>query len=108
VGERGSKLSGGQRQRLGIARALYTKPKLIVMDEATSSLDAETEFILNESIQNLKGKVTLIIIAHRLATVRNADIVCYLKDGVILAKGTFEYVRNQVPDFDNQAKLLGL
>lgn len=108
VGERGSKLSGGQRQRLGIARALYTNPKLIVMDEATSSLDAETEFVLNESIQNLKGKVTLIIIAHRLATVRNADLICYIKNGTILAKGTFEFVRNQVPDFDKQAKLLGL
>ena len=108
VGERGSKLSGGQRQRLGIARALYTNPKLIVMDEATSSLDAETEFVLNESIQKLKGSVTLIIIAHRLATVRNADIVCYIKNGAIIAKGDFEFVRNQVPDFDKQAKLLGL
>ena len=108
VGERGSKLSGGQRQRLGIARALYTNPKLIVMDEATSSLDAETEFVLNESLQKLKGSVTLIIIAHRLATVINADIVCYIENGAIVAKGDFEFVRNQVPDFDKQAKLLGL
>ena len=108
VGEGGSKLSGGQRQRLGIARALYTNPNLLVMDEATSSLDASTENVINESIQNLKGSSTIIIIAHRLATVRNADIVCYIQDGKIEASGTFEEVRIAVPDFDKQAKLLGL
>lgn len=108
VGEGGSKLSGGQRQRLGIARALYTNPNLLVMDEATSSLDASTENVINASIQNLKGSSTIIIIAHRLATVRNADIVCYIQDGKIEASGTFEEVRIAVPDFDKQAKLLGL
>jgi ABC-type bacteriocin/lantibiotic exporter with double-glycine peptidase domain len=78
------------------------------MDEATSSLDASTENVINESIQNLKGSSTIIIIAHRLATVRNADIVCYIQDGKIEASGTFEEVRIAVPDFDKQAKLLGL
>jgi|LakMenEpi03Aug12_release.lakeMendotaPanAssembly.Ray.scaffolds.fasta_scaffold30805_2 ABC-type multidrug transport system fused ATPase/permease subunit len=108
VGERGSKLSGGQRQRLGISRALYSNPKLIIMDEATSSLDAETEYTLNETIQNLRGRVTIVVIAHRLATVRNADIVCYINNGTIEAQGSFEEVRKQVHNFDKQAKLLGL
>jgi ATP-binding cassette subfamily C protein len=108
VGERGSKLSGGQRQRLGISRALYSNPKLIIMDEATSSLDAETEYTLNETIQKLRGRVTIVVIAHRLATVRNADIVCYINNGTIEAQGSFEEVRKQVHNFDKQAKLLGL
>jgi ATP-binding cassette, subfamily B, bacterial PglK len=108
IGERGAKLSGGQRQRLGIARALYTNPRLIVLDEATSSLDAETEHSLNESIQNLRGKVTLVVIAHRLATVRNADLVCYFDQGKLSAAGKFDEVRSLVPDFDKQAMLLGL
>ena len=108
VGERGSKLSGGQRQRLGISRALYSNPKLIIMDEATSSLDAETEYTLNETIQKLRGGVTIVVIAHRLATVRNADIVCYINNGTIEAQGSFEEVRKQVHNFDKQAKLLGL
>ena len=108
VGEKGAKLSGGQKQRLGIARALYTDPKLIILDEATSALDSETENEINLAIQNLRGSVTLIIIAHRLATVRSADKVCYFNNGVLEAVGSFDQVRNQVPDFDNQAKLLGL
>jgi ABC-type multidrug transport system fused ATPase/permease subunit len=74
-GEAGQKLSGGHRQRIAIARALYTNPKLLVMDEATSALDSETEFTVPNSIQNLKGEVTLFIIAHRLSTVRSADVV---------------------------------
>ena len=66
-------LSGGQRQRLGIARALYSRPKLLVLDEATSALDAETERIITETLDSLAGDVTLIVIAHRLATVRHCD-----------------------------------
>ncbi len=108
VGERGSRISGGQRQRLGIARALYTNPKLIVLDEATSSLDGKTESEVSKSIQALKGRVTVIMIAHRLSTVRSADLVCYLDSGNLLAVGTFDYVRNRIPDFDQQAKLMGL
>lgn len=108
VGDKGAKLSGGQRQRLGIARALYTDPKLIILDEATSALDSDTENDINFAIQNLRGSVTLIIIAHRLATVRNADKVCYFDNGILKAVGDFDQVRNKVPDFDNQAKLLGL
>ncbi len=108
VGERGAKISGGQRQRLGIARAMFTKPHLLVLDEATSSLDGETEAGISESFQNMRGSTTVVLIAHRLSTVRNADTVVYLADGKITAKGTFDEVRNAVPDFDRQAKLMGL
>ena len=108
VGERGFRLSGGQRQRLGIARALYTRPKLLVLDEATSALDAETELAIIETLEELEGSVTTITVAHRLATVRHADQVLYLEHGSVLARGTFEDVRAQIPDFDRQASLLGL
>jgi len=108
VGDRGTRMSGGQRQRLGIARALFTKPKLLVLDEATSSLDGETESNISDALRNLKGEVTVIIIAHRLSTVINADLVVYIDKGKLLAKGSFQEVRTQVPDFDRQAMLMGL
>ena len=108
VGERGMKLSGGQRQRLGIARAMFTNPKLIVLDEATSSLDGQTESDISQAIQGLKGSVTVVMIAHRLATVLNADQVIYMDKGRIIAQGSFDEVRRAVPDFDAQAKLMGL
>jgi ABC-type multidrug transport system fused ATPase/permease subunit len=108
VGERGGNLSGGQRQRVGIARAMFTKPQLLVLDEATSSLDGQTESEISEAIQSLKGKVTLILIAHRLSTVQKSDRVIYLKDGEIVAQGSFDEVRKSVPDFNKQAQLMGL
>jgi ABC-type multidrug transport system fused ATPase/permease subunit len=108
VGEHGMRLSGGQRQRLGLARAFYTRPKLIVLDEATSALDAETEQAVSKTLVDLDGDVTLIIIAHRLATIRHCDQVAYLEHGHIAAIGTFEEVRDRAPDFDHQAQLLGL
>lgn len=108
VGERGTKLSGGQRQRLGIARALFTKPKLIIFDEATSSLDGQTESDISDAIFELKGEVTLIVIAHRLSTVKSADKVVYLESGKIRFTGSFDEVRKEVPGFDTQAKLMGL
>jgi ABC-type bacteriocin/lantibiotic exporter with double-glycine peptidase domain len=108
VGERGTKLSGGQRQRLGIARALFTCPRLIIFDEATSSLDGQTEQDISSAIYTLKGEVTLIVIAHRLSTVQSADKVVYLEDGYLRAIGSFDHVRATVPDFDQQAKLMGL
>ncbi len=108
VGERGAKVSGGQRQRLGIARAMFTRPHLLVLDEATSSLDGETEANISEAIHALRGSTTVVMIAHRLSTVRNADLVVYLSKGKVITKGTFSEVRDAVPDFDRQAKLMGL
>jgi len=108
IGEGGIGLSGGQRQRLGIARAMYTKPKMIIFDEATSSLDGATENEVTKAISNLRSHATLVVIAHRLSTVTNADQVVYLDNGRILESGTFEEIRQAIPDFDKQAKLMGL
>jgi ABC-type multidrug transport system fused ATPase/permease subunit len=108
VGERGTRISGGQKQRLGIARAMFTKPKLLVLDEATSSLDGQTESDIADAIQALKGIVTVVMIAHRLSTVRDADKVIYLDHGKILSIGSFQEVRSEVPEFDGQARLMGL
>lgn len=108
LGENGNFLSGGQRQRLGIARALYSNPKLIVLDEATSALDAETEQLIAQATLKMKESATVILIAHRLSTVRSADLVCYMESGEIKCIGTFEQVRLAVPQFDQQAKLMGL
>jgi ABC-type multidrug transport system fused ATPase/permease subunit len=108
VGDKGSSLSGGQRQRLGIARALVSKPRLLILDEATSSLDGKSEADISDSINEFRGEVTTIIIAHRLSTVRTADKVIYMNKGRIEFIGTFDEVRRNVPEFDNQAKLMGL
>ena len=108
VGERGTRLSGGQRQRLGIARGLYTNPEMIIFDEATSSLDPITEKSVTDAIYNKKRGVTLIVIAHRLSTVRHADLVILLDQGRLIAKGTFDEVRSLAPRFDEQAKLVNL
>ena len=108
TGEHGSRMSGGQRQRLGIARAFFTNPKLLVLDEATSALDGQTELAISDSIASFKGKVTVVMIAHRLSTARHADVVVYMSGGRIIAQGTFESVRQAVPEFDQQARLMGL
>lgn len=108
LGAGGQNMSGGQKQRLGIARALLEHPRILVLDEATSALDSETERKLNQSIQKMKGTTTLIVIAHRLSSVMNADRVLYFNNGKVLASGSFQEVRSSVADFDIQAKLLGL
>jgi ABC-type bacteriocin/lantibiotic exporter with double-glycine peptidase domain len=108
VGEFGNQLSGGQRQRLGIARALFTSPKLLILDEATSALDAETESLISQTIKGLKGKCTVILIAHRLSSVMNADKVIFMENGKITAEGTFSEVRKLSPNFEKQAKLMGI
>lgn len=101
-------LVAGSASALGLARALYSRPSLIVLDEATSALDAETEESVSKALTQLEGKVTLVIVAHRLATIRNCDQVAYLSDGRVKAVGRFQQVRDQVPEFDHQAVLLGL
>jgi ABC-type multidrug transport system fused ATPase/permease subunit len=87
---------------------MFTHPHLLVLDEATSSLDGETEADISEAIHALRGSTTVVMIAHRLSTVRDADIVVYMDKGSVLATGTFNEVRSTVPDFDRQAKLMGL
>ena len=99
VGERGVRLSGGQRQRIGIARALYRNPSLLVLDEATSALDNETERRLTETVQSLRGDVTMIIVAHRLSTVRDCDHLLFMRGGRVVAQGTFEEVREANTEF---------
>jgi ABC-type multidrug transport system fused ATPase/permease subunit len=108
VGDRGTKLSGGQRQRLGIARAMVTKPKLLVLDEATSAMDGELELNIGEAIQEMRGEVTIVMIAHRLSTIRSCDVIFHLSNGVVTGKGTFEELKNLVPEFNRQATLMGL
>ena len=108
IGDEGGKLSGGQKQRIGIARALITNPKILVMDEATSALDAQTESNISKAVGKIKDQCLVIVVAHRLATVRNADLVIYMQDGQVKAEGTFEEVRKLIPDFDSQAQLMGL
>ena len=99
VGERGVALSGGQRQRIAIARALYHDPAVLVLDEATSSLDLATEKTITETLHNLYGRKTVVVIAHRLNTVRNCDRIYLLRDGAIVAQGTYDELQDNAPDF---------
>jgi ABC-type bacteriocin/lantibiotic exporter with double-glycine peptidase domain len=108
ISDAGKNLSGGQRQRLGIARALLTKPKIVIFDEATSALDAETENRVSESILKLTGNCTVIFIAHRLSVVRSADMIYYIDKGKIINQGTFDELRAINADFNNQANFMGI
>jgi ABC-type multidrug transport system fused ATPase/permease subunit len=108
VGERGLTLSGGQRQRLGIARALYVKPLVLVLDEATSALDTATEEAVAAAVRDMHGDVTVVSVAHRLSTIRHCDQVCFMKDGTIVSRGSFDEVVRSSPDFAEQARLSGL
>jgi len=108
IGEQGNKISGGQRQRLGLARALLTKPNLLILDEATSSLDAETEQQISEFLLSMKGNMTMVVVAHRLSTIMKADRIVYVADGRILGVGEFDLLRSKIPEFDLQAVAMGL
>ncbi|MEY4714529.1 MAG: hypothetical protein RIQ37_859 [Actinomycetota bacterium] len=101
-------LSGGEIQRLGLARALYRKPRILFLDEATSALDASTESQIAKMLDSLRGEMTIVLIAHRLSTVQNADKIIYLKDGVVEAEGTFKELKKKVPDFNKAIKLMEL
>jgi subfamily B ATP-binding cassette protein MsbA len=106
IGDRGSRLSGGQRQRISIARAVLTNNPIMILDEATSSLDTESEKLVQEAINNLLKDRTSIVIAHRLSTVRNADVIYVIRDGEIIEKGTYEELLIKQGEFrklhDNQ------
>ena len=101
VGEKGLKLSGGQRQRIFIARELYKKPKILIMDEATSALDYKSEEFIKKSIDKLKGEITLVIVAHRLSTIKNVDNIYVLKDGNIIENGNYSELKRNKNSFFN-------
>ena len=105
LGERGARLSGGQQQRIGIARAIYNDPEVLVMDEATSSLDGATEREIAAAVDQLAGNKTLIIIAHRLSTVRHCDKIVIMDQGKVVDHGTFDDLATRNSDFQNMIEL---
>ena len=105
VGERGVLISGGQRQRIGNARAIYHEPKILIMDEATAALDNETERAFMEGIDQLREKKTILLIAHRLSTVKNCDVIFFLKDGQLIDHGKFDELKETNIEFRKMAHL---
>ncbi|KGA11116.1 MAG: hypothetical protein GM48_0075 [actinobacterium acIB-AMD-7] len=106
LGEKGFKFSGGERQRLGIARAMLSKPRILILDESTSALDNDSEKMIINSIKGMHGVVTVVVIAHRISTIRDSDLIAYLVNGEIISQGNFQHIRNTIPNFDNTSKLI--
>ena len=105
IGERGVRLSGGQRQRIGLARALYRNPEVLILDEATSSLDGKTEEAVLKAIQNAAEARTVIMIAHRLNTLKDCDHIYILEKGMVVGQGTYEELLKQNKQFREMAKV---
>jgi ATP-binding cassette subfamily C protein len=99
-------LSGGQMQRIGLARALYFKPSLLVMDEATSALDAESEAEIQAALEEMRGKVTVVIIAHRLNTIQHADKVILIQEGAVQDSGSFKELIARNPIVEKGVELM--
>jgi len=108
LGKRRDELSGGQLQRIGLARALYSSPGLLVMDEATSALDADSENEINKALDEMRGKVTVVLIAHRLNTVQRSDVVFLVQEGSVTASGTFPELLKSNKTVQNLAKLMSI
>jgi ABC-type multidrug transport system fused ATPase/permease subunit len=108
VGERGVRLSGGERQRLGLARALYLRPTMLVLDEATSALDNSTEAQISSTFRSLHGTVTMLVIAHRLSTVRESDRVVFVDHGRVVGSGPFRELERELPAFAHMVELAAL
>ena len=102
ISENGGNFSGGQRQKFGIARALLTKPRFLILDESTSSLDGESEKEIYRTLLKLRGTITVLVVAHRLTAIQDFDNIIYLEDGRILIEGTFDFLKNNLPQFRNQ------
>ena len=105
LGNNGIQLSGGQRQRLSIARELYEPKDILIMDEATSALDSETEKLIQENINSLKGEYTILIVAHRLSTIRDVDNIVFIDKGSIIDQGSYDYLMEHLPQFRKMVKL---
>jgi ATP-binding cassette subfamily C protein len=108
LGKRRDEFSGGQLQRVGLARALYCSPRLLVMDEATSALDAESENEINKALEEMRGKVTVILIAHRLNTIQRSDVVFLMEEGQVVSSGTFSELLQSNTKVQNLAKLMAI
>jgi ABC-type multidrug transport system fused ATPase/permease subunit len=108
LGGLASRLSGGEKQRIAIARALYIKPKLLIIDEGTSALDGLTEQYITDSIFAMTNDMTIVLIAHRLSSIKNADVIHYMNKGMIKGSGSFDELRSKLPEFAEQVRLMSL